>query len=190
MKRKHIVSLIVIIFLLSGITYLFYDNSRIGKKIDEYRGVPVYYNGILYAKSHGENYSTDGYYYGFKWQCVEYVKRFYYDAKNHSMPDGYGNAKDFFDENVAEGELNERRNLIQYRNGGNMKPKEDDLIVFNDTKYGHVAIVTKVTDQYIEVIQQNVWGKSREKYKLVEKDNKYFVGDKHKPAGWLRKDEE
>ena len=71
-----------------------------------------------------------------------------------------------------------------------MKPKEDDLIVFNDTKYGHVAIVTKVTDQYIEVIQQNVWGKSREKYKLVEKDNKYFVGEKHKPAGWLRKDEE
>lgn len=37
-----------------------------------------------------------GYYYGYKWQCVEYIKRFYYEAKGHKMPDSYGNAKDFW----------------------------------------------------------------------------------------------
>lgn len=189
MKRKYIVLFISIITLLLAITY-FYDSSKVGKIIDQYKGVNVHYNGMIYTKSYGEHYSDDGYYYGYKWQCVEYVKRFYYDAKNHSMPDGYGNAKDFFDEDVNQGELNKRRDLIQYRNGDNVKPKEDELIVFNTTKYGHVAIITKVTDQYIEVIQQNIWGKSREKYKLVEKDHKYFVGEKNKPVGWLRKDGE
>lgn len=190
MKKRYIGLLTIILLLLSVGVFLVYDRSKIGKEIDKYKSVPIYYNGLFYARSYGENYSNDGYYYGYRWQCVEYVKRFYYDAKNHSMPDGYGNAKDFFDENLEDGMLNERRNLIQYKNGGTIKPQEDDLIVFNDTKYGHVAIVTKVTDKYVEVIQQNVYGKPREKHKLVKKNDMYFVGDKHKPAGWLRKNEQ
>jgi hypothetical protein len=45
-----------------------------------------------------------------------------------------------------------------------------------------------VTSDYVEVIQQNVYGKTREKYELVIKDNKYYVGTKRKPAGWLRRE--
>ena len=65
--------------------------------LDSYRGVPVYDNGLLYFRNHGKNYSKDGYYFGQKWQCVEFVKRFYYQAKNHRMPDVMGHAKSFFD---------------------------------------------------------------------------------------------
>lgn len=104
------------------------------------------------------------------------------------MPNVYGNAKEFFDSDVQQGELNKRRGLVQYRNGGNVKPKPDDLIVFTDTKFGHVSIVTEVTSNYVEVIQQNVYGKTREKYELITKDNQYYVGTKRKPAGWLRKE--
>ena len=75
----------------------------------------------------------DFYYYGYKWQCVEYIKRFYYEAKGHKMPDVYGNAKDFFDANVEHGTLNEKRGLIQYKNGEDEKPKIDDILVFTDT---------------------------------------------------------
>ena len=187
-KRLKIFLLIVIIVLLSGGIYILRDRKMIGKEIDSYKNVDIYCNGIIYTKAYGENYSEDGYCYGQKWQCVEYIKRFYDQAKQHKMPEIYGNAKEFFDTGVQQGELNKRRDLVQYRNGGNVKPKPDDLIVFTDTKFGHVAIITEVTANYVEVIQQNVYGKTREKYELIIKEGQYYVGTKRKPAGWLRKE--
>jgi len=178
----------IIIILIVGGVYILRDRKMIGKEIDSYKNVAVYYNGIIYTKAYGKNYSENGYYYGQKWQCVEYIKRFYYQAKGHEMPNVYGNAKDFFDADVKQGELNKSRDLVQYRNGGNIKPKPDDLIVFTDTKLGHVAIVTEVTSNYVEVIQQNVYGKTREKYELIINKGKYYVGIKRKPTGWLRKE--
>lgn len=188
--RKCIyIFIFIIIIILGYFGYTRYSDNRnkIGSVIDSYKDVNVYYNGIDYAKDYGKNYSNDGYYYGYKWQCVEYVKRFYYDAKKHNMPDGYGNAKDFFDKNVKQGELNKTRGLYQYINGGNEKPKADDLIIFTDTKYGHVAIITQVGEDYIEIIQQNKGSKTRDRYKLKINNSKYTIGEKRKPAGWLRK---
>jgi surface antigen len=187
-KRFKILLFIIIIVLSAAAIYILRDRKTIGKAIDSYKNIKVYYNGRDYTKAYGKNYSKDGYYYGQKWQCVEYVKRFYYQAKAHKMPDVYGNAKDFFDSGLKQGELNKRRGLIQYRNGGNVGPEQDDLIVFTDTKLGHVAIVTEVASDYIEVIQQNVYGRTRERYKLITKDSKYYIGTKRKPAGWLRKE--
>lgn len=162
----------------------------VGTELDSFKGVSVFNNGKNYVESIGKNYSKDGYYYGYKWQCVEFIKRFYYDAKGHKMPDVYGNAKDFFDSDLKQGKLNKKRGLVQYKNGDNVPPKEDDLIVFNDTKYGHVAIVTEVTNDYVEIIQQNIYGRPRDRYKLTYKDGKYTVGGKgeRSPAGWLRKE--
>ncbi len=155
--------------------------------MDSYKNVKVYYNGTNYTQSYGKNFSEDGYYFGYKWQCVEFVKRFYYQAKGHEMPDLYGNAIDFFSYDTKQGEVNEARGLLQYYNGGNVAPKADDLLVFTDTKYGHVAIITEVTENDIEVIQQNVYGKPRQRFKLSTKDGNYYVGTNKKPAGWLRK---
>ena len=191
MKNKifGVTLFIVIIAIIGGCIYFFRDKKSIGKEIDSYKNVAVHYNGVVYTKAYGKNYSKDGYYYGQKWQCVEYIKRFYYDAKVHKMPDVFGHAKDFFDSKIPQGELNPLRNLIQYRNGEDVKPEPDDLIVFTDTKYGHVAIVTEVGSDYIEVIQQNIYGKTREVYTLRTEGSKYFVGNEKKPAGWLRKEE-
>lgn len=189
MKNKLVrtIFIVITVILIGGGVYFFSYRDDIGKELDSYNNVPVYNNGEIYTKIYGENYAEDGYYYGYEWQCVEYVKRFYYEAKNHEMPDVFGNAKDFFDENVKQGELNESRDLIQYRNGGDVKPKPDDLIVFTEGEYGHVAIVTEVTSKYIEIIQQNVYGKTREKYELIKEDGKYYVGTTQEPSGWLRK---
>lgn len=160
--------------------------NGIGNIIDTYKGVNVYYNGEDYGKNHGKSYSKDGYYYGYKWQCVEYVKRFYYEAKNHKMPDVYGNAKDFFDDDLNQGDLNKKRGLYQYKNGGDEKPQEDDLLVFTDTTYGHVVIISEVYDDYVEVVQQNMGQDSRDKFDLKYIDGKYYIGGKREPAGWLR----
>jgi len=67
------------------------------KIIDSYKSVPVYYNNLDRTDDNRETFSSDGYYYGLRWQCVEYVKRFYYVAKQHRMPNVFGDAKDFFE---------------------------------------------------------------------------------------------
>ena len=108
------------------------------------------------------------------------------------MPDSYGHAKDFFDNAIADGQLNKKRNLTQYANLSQTKPKVDDLLIFEGTtfnKYGHVAIVSNVTDNDIEIIQQNPgpFSKSRETYQLDNKDGKWEVENK-RILGWLRKD--
>lgn len=171
-----------------GVTAYINKQNGIGKVVDSYKGVDVHYNGEDYPKSYGKHYSWDLYYYGYKWQCVEYVKRFYKDAKDHRMPNGYGHAKDFFDENVKQGELNKDRGLLQFRNNDNEKPAPDDLMIFTDTTYGHVVIVTEVGDDYIEYIEQNEGQKTREKLHYEYKDGVYNIGigDERKPAGWLR----
>lgn len=160
--------------------------AEVGTKVDSYKGVNVYNNGKDYSQNNGKNYSKDGYYYGYKWQCVEFVKRFYYEAKGHKMPDVYGNAKDFFDTNIKQGGFNKNRGLYQYKNGDNVKPAVDDIIVFNDTKYGHVAIVSEVGTDYIEIIQQNIYNTPRQKLSMNEYNGTYTIGTSKKPAGWLR----
>lgn len=186
MYKKVFAIFLATLFLGLGLFYI-REMSKIGTEVDSYKGVPVYYNGLLYTRSYGKHYSIDGYYYGQKWQCVEYIKRFFFDAKNHRMPDVMGNARDFFDSTLQQGEKNKRRGLFQYKNGGNVKPKVDDLLVFTDTKYGHVAIVTKVDTNSIEVIQQNIYGKPRAIFHLKVENGNYYVGKEKKPAGWLRK---
>ena len=159
----------------------------VGDSLDALNGVPVYYNGIVYSESYGSHYAADGYYYGKQWQCVEYIKRYYHDRLHHNMPDVYGHAKEFYDVNVQHGELNKARNLYQYRNGGNEAPKPDDLLVFTRHKYGHVAIVSKVNADAIEIVQQNILGKSRDTLSLKKAVGHYTIGDDWQPAGWLRK---
>jgi len=192
---KKLLILIMVILLIGGGIFIankIHQSSvdkknGIGKVLDSYKGVDVYYNGDEYSQNHGKNYNKDGYYYGYKWQCVEYIKRFYYEAKNHKMPDVYGNAKDFFDDNVDNGKVNEKRGLIQYKNGEDEKPKSDDILIFTDTTYGHIVIVSEVGDNFIEVIQQNMGSLARDRFELIYKEGKYFVGGKRVPAGWLRK---
>ncbi len=181
---------ILLALLLVGVVFFInYSSPSIGTEIDRYKGVAIYYNGTSYDQCHGRHFSEDGYYYGEKWQCVEFVKRFYYVLMDHRMPDTMGHAKDFFDSTVPQGKLNHRRGLVQYRNGGNVKPRGDDLLVFINGKYGHVAIITKVGKDMIEVVQQNVIGQTRQQFALTISNGHYYVGEAEQPAGWLRKED-
>ncbi len=189
MEKRFIIKKILIIVIICLLVFILpiLNKILIGKELEVINGVGVYYNGIFTNKTYGKNFSEEGYCFGKKWQCVEFVKRYYYKKLNHKMPNVYGHAKDFFDLNVKQGQLNKDRGLIQYYNGKNNKPKINDLIVFNDTKFGHVAIVISVTEKYIEVIQQNSFLKTRKKYKIQNKNGCYTIGTKRKPVGWLRK---
>jgi hypothetical protein len=188
MKRRYRNALVLCAVAASAFAVLlFWNNSRVGKVLDSYRGIPVYDNGLLYFRSHGKHYSQNGYYFGQKWQCVEFIKRFFYDAKEHKMPDVMGHAKSFFDDTLPDGVLNPRRGLIQYRNGSAERPRPDDLLVFTDTKYGHVGIVTDTGDTSVAIIQQNILFHTRQRFSLVVSNGRYFVTTPRTPAGWLRK---
>ena len=69
---------------------------HVGDIVDSYNGVPVYYNGDV-GHVLERNTTSDGYNLGLKYQCVEFVKRYYYAHFDHKMPDAMGDAKDFFD---------------------------------------------------------------------------------------------
>lgn len=196
MLKKILKFLSIVIILLVTIYFIFLQKRypinaithsfSIGDSVDSYNGIIVYNNGMDYPKSYGKHYTKDSsYYYGKKWQCVEFIKRYYYDHFYHKMPNGFGDAKSFFDKDVKDGELNKERGLIQFTNGSSSSPKVDDIVIFGG-KYGHVAIVTKVTTTEIEIIQQNIYMAPRETFKLVLKDGKYTIGEKRKPEGWLR----
>ena len=110
------------------------SDYKVGQVLDSLSGVKVYYNGGVDHIS-GRNVTKDNYNLGLKYQCVEFVKRYYYEHLNHKMPDAYGHAKDFFDSKVKDGQLNSKRNLIQYTNPGKTKPQVGDLVIFSGSVF-------------------------------------------------------
>lgn len=166
----------------------FYDNTKVGTVLDEIDGVAVYFNGPI-SNVNGRNTTADGYNLGLKYQCVEFVKRYYYQHYRHKMPNAYGHAKEFFDYSLKGHGYNRQRALTQHPNGGVVKPQKGDLLVFNgnsDNPYGHVGIISKVGTDFVEIIQQNVAKSTRATYRLQNYGSYYNIEDQD-IAGWLRK---
>jgi surface antigen len=166
-------------------------DAKWGMAIDSFNNVKVYYNGSV-SNTNGRNKTNDGYNLGLKYQCVEFVKRYYFEHLNHKMPDSYGNAKDFFDVDIIDGAHNAKRDLTQFTNPSKTKPKVDDLIIFNGSaynSYGHVAIVCKVADEGLTIIQQNPgsMAPSRVSIGLTQKEDHWEINNSH-ILGWLRKE--
>jgi hypothetical protein len=151
--------------------------------------VAIHYNGGIHA-THGRNRTPDGYNIGIRYQCVEFIKRYFWERHKHRMPDSYGHAKDFFDPQLPDGGWNARRAMVQHVNGGGTKPAKGDLVVFRPwlfNRYGHVAIVASVSNNTVEIAQQNPgpWGKTRTSYPLVCTENHWFI-EHPRLLGWLR----
>lgn len=164
-------------------------SAKSGQVIDKYKGVNVFYNGRA-RNVFGRNVTKDGYNLGLKYQCVEFAKRFYYEAYNHKMPDSYGHAKDFFDPSIGHGKLNPKRNMVQFSNRQYTKPKVDDLCIIGPSpgnQFGHLFIITKVTNTSVEFIQQNpgVGNPSRGTYQLQNEDGTWNLKVPYL-LGWLR----
>lgn len=182
-----ILSLSIYLFGQKIDAYFLIDKDKVGVVVDEFNGVKVYYNGSVDNVS-GRNTSKDGYNLGLKYQCVEFIKRYYFERFNHKMPDSYGHAKDFFDDSIADGKINPKRNLLQYHNGSPSKPQVEHIIVMGWSRYGHVAIISKVSDNEIEIVQQNPGpnASSRALLPLIYKDGLWNI-DSFRVLGYLRK---
>ena len=176
------------VFIFSNSFYN--DNIEIGSRIDAFNGVNVYYNGHDFTHTRGRNVAPDGYNLGLKYQCVEFVKRYYYEVYGHKMPNAFGNAKDFFDKGLEDKAFNKKRGLMQYRNVREYEPKVHDILVYDGyegNRFGHVAIISKVTDEEVEIIQQNMGTKTRLRIPLVKFYQYWTIAD-YNILGWLRKE--
>lgn len=164
---------------------------NIGQAVDSLNGVYVYYNGSV-GNVGGRNLAPDGYNLGLKYQCVEFVKRYYHQHLGHKMPDSYGHAKDFFDPALSDGGFSTKRGLKQFSSPSQSKPKVNDLLIFSGNAfnpYGHVAIVSKVSGTELEMIQQNPGpsAPSRATCSLDSTGGKWTI-DRSDLLGWLRKE--
>lgn len=202
MKQSHKRIRLVVLLACTGIvicvgswkaaTLLNWNRAhQVGQEIDRHHGVIVYYNGGV-AHTEGRNLTPDGYNLGIRYQCVEFVKRYYFEQLGHRMPDTYGHAKHFFDPSVSDGGMNLQRDLLQFTNGGSSKPQPDDLIVFAPTllnRFGHVAIVSEVAEDDFEIVQQNPgpFGQSRERLPLRQNGDGRWSAGREGVWGWLRK---
>jgi surface antigen len=188
MKRwkKRLIKWIAVLGFLTGVL-IFMDYRRIGKVINEYNGVPIYYNGLVFQASKKPHKNDKGVYYGIKWESTEFVRRYYYEKLKYYIPAKYHYAISWVGYGVKAGEKNPI-GLRQYYNGGTVKPEKDDIVVFKNKKYGHCAIIAEVYDNDMIVLyQQNVWGWSQEKCKLKKENNRYYIEGYLTPIAWMRK---
>lgn len=158
--------------------------------LDQFNGVEVYSNGKV-RNVHGRNTTSDGYNLGLKYQCVEYVKRYYYEVFGHKMPNSYGHAKEFYEYGLGDGAFNAKRALYQYDNPSASLPQVHDLVVYGPAsfnKFGHVGIVSKVSNNEVEVIAQNLGegNGTRRTYPLINTNGRWYIQDEY-IVGWLRK---
>lgn len=136
----------------------------------------VYSNGPKYTSS--SRNSVNGYDTGLAYQCVELVRRFYYQYYGKQMGAGY-NAKDFFANAYRWG-------MTAYANGGGMAPKPGDILCFNGNAgggAGHVAPIVEVGADYVIIVQQNVYGDTHVGKKYSRTGNTINVANLQ---GWIR----
>ncbi len=181
--------------LLLCLTFVFCDafndhEVEVGTIIDTLNGVEVYFNGKDFTKVIGRHITKDGYNLGLKYQCVEFAKRYYYEVFHHKMPHTNGHAKDFFDQSLPDKAFNKKRGLMQYRNVREYQPMVNDILIYDGypgNRFGHMAIISRVNENEIEIVQQNTGMKSRATIPLVRFYQYWTVAD-YNVLGWLRKE--
>lgn len=127
-------------------------------KIGEANSIKAYSNGEY---SGGGGYcginSVNGYTTGYKWQCVEYVVRYFYQKFGKKLA-GTGNANVYYSKASSKG-------LNKAPNGGTDKPQVGNIICSAGGGSGHVAIIKEVGSNYVKAVHQN-WSCSNGEIKL------------------------
>jgi glutathionylspermidine amidase/synthetase len=155
-----VIIFILLIVLVIGYSYL---NSSHHVKFGDVCGIAL--GGIpAYSCKTTETsmlkHEYNGVYYGIKYQCVEFVRRWLIQVYGLTLDD-VEMAYEIFDLPYAI-KLQNKTLIIwnNVQNGSSPRPVPGSLLVwgkggrFGET--GHVAIVTEVSDQWIRIAEQNV----------------------------------
>ncbi len=142
----------------------------------------------------------DGIYMGYKWQCVEFARRWMYLNKGYIFDD-VAMAYDIFElRSVRDVSSNTRLPLQAFRNGAKRHPEPGALLIWEEDgefeETGHVAVITEVYPDRLRIAEQNVghrlWPEGqnycRELRAKVTADGDYWVECSYNHAtilGWM-----
>jgi len=148
-----------------------------------------------------DNLSThyiNGVFYGLKWQCVEFSRR--YLILNHNITfTNVVNAYNIFeleyftllDNSIDNSIVNSIVPIYKYINGSNIRPHIGSLLIWNkhdDDITGHVAVITKINLDNIEIGEQNYknikWSNNYSRTLPFKDDNGFHIIDTH-IIGWI-----
>jgi surface antigen len=153
------------------------QNKEIGCVLTTIDGVNVYFNGMDPTADQGEGD------YGYMWQCVELIQRYY--AVRFNYPDIWAplDAYEMFDD------WGHPETMTAYPNGSSNAPREGDVLVFDPVwgnPYGHVALVKSVGDGKVTFVQQNVYDIGEDSLPIDSNNNITNEGIYGPVRGWLR----
>jgi glutathionylspermidine amidase/synthetase len=135
------------------------------------------YGIIAYSSKHNENYNNQKFsfifnniYCGIKWQCIEYVRRWLIINCNVTFEQIDMAYMMFSTEKLKFIHITHKHTipykLIYNNQTNNVLPHIGSIIIWdknNNYKTGHVAIVSKITNKYIYIGEQNwddiLWNK-------------------------------
>lgn len=121
-------------------------------------------------------------YYG-SGECVGYVERYYQNEFNIEIKN-VGKAQNLFS-------MASDFRLFSHRNGGAVYPQPGDILVYSHkNKIGHVAIITNVKKDSLEIIEQNWVGSNtitRQTLPVKYENYGYTIFERqgYVPIGWL-----
>ena len=150
---KRLLSVIAILFVLSPFTVHAISCGDPLSTEAVYLGATAFSNGEKQGTAESCIDSERGIF-GWRYQCVEYVRRFY--GVLGADPGGQGSswastdAVGFSDEDKAR-----VLGLNRFENGSSTPPQPEDIIVFAGRRYGHVAIVADIDANNVTLIEQN-----------------------------------
>ena len=102
----------------------------------------------------------DGIYMGYKWQCVEFARRWLYINKDYIFNDVSMAYEIFNLRSVRQVSTNSLLPLQAYKNGAQRHPEPGSLLIWEEggefVNTGHVAIITEVSQDYVRIVEQNM----------------------------------
>jgi glutathionylspermidine amidase/synthetase len=130
---------------------------------------------------------VDGIFMGYKWQCVEFARRWLYLNKGQIFND-IPMAYDIFNlQSVRVVTGNKTLPLHSFENGSKRHPEVGAMLIWDEggefEETGHVAIITEVFNDKIRIVEQNerhsTWPEnqnySRELRVKVDSKNRYWI---------------
>ena len=155
--------------------------------------VPAYSNGDDDYFS-GQPNHLHGIFTGYRWQCVEYARRWLLLRKTCIFRNISTAADIWHDltyiERVTDGK---KIPLIAHPNGSAERPRREAMLIYprcRDLPFGHVAIITEVGPDFVRIAEQNYrfhrWsGDYARQIPLVKKDGQYYIRDRYTISGWM-----
>ena len=169
------------------------EKPQFGVVLGSYKGVEGYSNRKA-GWGAGPN-SVNGHFTGYKYQCVEYARRWMVVCKQLTF-ESIDCAFEIWElDNVYSIHTNQSLPLVGIPNGSKVPPAADALLIYSrgpGVPWGHVAVITDVNLErgWIRIAEQNDedrhWpGNYARQIRLDVRNGNYRLQDKYQIIGWM-----